>query len=415
MEANTVFKPGKIPIDPGNVYANRGKTEEKVIKSINRGIIPIIYGEYGVGKTSLARYIIKNEFSSHKLVNIESAAKKTISDLFTTCLEKLNYEVTTKRIETNSNEESSKSEDELSFKSYGLFAKSKKTKEQKNQNSTVKEVELFIKSPSDSAFIELCERNKIILLIDELHNATDEFIADLVIFIKTFGNANCKNFKILLLGTSSDPEKLVKADKGIDRLLIDAFLKSMSQDESKKLIADGMKKLELSVNNNAMKKLSKVCVGSPNILQYLCLECAEMAIKNKKCIITIGDVDTAIEEFIHDKASRLYIRYTKAIETQGKNRYRKQILKAISEYDDEYITMEELCASVSKSLNLTIKSTTLSGPLKKLKTSEYGNILKDVEKPDVNEKIQNYSTFVDPELKSFIRMQIAKDTLYNKA
>lgn len=48
LTPNDVFTPGQIPIRPTNVYAARGDSEALFRKALTRGMIPVIYGEYGV-------------------------------------------------------------------------------------------------------------------------------------------------------------------------------------------------------------------------------------------------------------------------------------------------------------------------------------------------------------------------------
>ena len=114
-------------------------------------------------------------------------------------------------------------------------------------SGTSLESEFVVSSPTDSKIIKICEENKLVLLIDELHRATDSFLDDLAKFLKAYGNSNCEDFKIILLGTSSDPSKLVQKDPGIDRLIEDLHLKSMTEPERKALIESGMNDLDLSL------------------------------------------------------------------------------------------------------------------------------------------------------------------------
>jgi polynucleotide 5'-kinase involved in rRNA processing len=66
----TVFTPGKLPIEPGNVYSNRLDAERFFNKALDRSLVPLVYGEYGVGKTSLARYLLLDYAKNSKLVNV---------------------------------------------------------------------------------------------------------------------------------------------------------------------------------------------------------------------------------------------------------------------------------------------------------------------------------------------------------
>lgn len=96
-----VFTPGQLPIRPTNVYASRGLAEHGFRKALERGLVPVVYGAYGVGKTSMARVLLFETEIQDRLVNIESAADKTMQDVFARCLERLGYTVSTKRVESS--------------------------------------------------------------------------------------------------------------------------------------------------------------------------------------------------------------------------------------------------------------------------------------------------------------------------
>lgn len=155
------------------------------------------------------------------------------------------------------------------------------------------------------------------MVIDELHKSSEQFTADLVEFIKSCGNANTDAFKIVLLGTSSDASRLVLKDPGVDRLIEDLHLLAMDEPECANLIDDGMRSLGISIEAEAHAKLVKSCVGSPNILQYLCLVASEAAFRRTPRTLAIEDVDRAIEDYVVKRESRLYKIYMSAIETTG--------------------------------------------------------------------------------------------------
>lgn len=409
LTPDKVFRPGKLPINPGNVYASRGDSEAEFKKSLSRGFIPLVYGEYGVGKTSMARHIVKSLYDDNKLVNVESVADKDLADIIEQCIEKIGYAVertkTDQKLNTKVLEQGGEASAGIGWLSAKLFSK-------RSNSSTSGETivsEFVVKSPTDSKVIEICEANGIVLILDELHRATDALVEDLVKFIKAYGNSNCEKFKIILLGTSSDPSKLVNKDPGIDRLIEDLHLKSMDDPERIALITSGMNDLAIEISELAVKKLASVCVGSPNILQYLCLESSEKAFGRSPRRLDVDDVNNAVEDYVKKKESRLYRSYMQAIENQGAKRYRKQILRAMSETEDEYVTMEQIREKVETYLGVEVRAQDLSGALRKLKENECGPVLRDIDKNDGTGTIQNYTTFIDPALKAFIRMQVLRE------
>lgn len=409
LTPNDVFTPGRLPIRPTNIYAARGTAEELFRKTLHRGMIPVVFGEYGVGKTSMARHVLKEKDDQGLLVNIESAADRKLDEVFARCLEKLGYSVKTRVIESNSNSKSHEQGMEASAKTgiFNALIASKKTKS--TTTGTVEEAELIVTSPTDSKLIEICETAGVVLLIDELHRASSEFASDLAKFIKSYGNASCQNFKIVLLGTSSDASRLVSSDPGIDRLIQEVHLKAMLPLESTFVVTKGMRDLAIEADPAVTEKIVRSCVGSPSILQYLALEVAESAFSRTPRVAISNDVEAAIQVFVETKEARLYKSYLAAVESTGEIRYRKQILRAMAECEDEYVTMEIIRTNTCKYLGKNVPSSALSGPLRDLKSERYGAVLNDVERPDGTNRLTNYTTFKDPSLKAFIRLQVLRE------
>lgn len=410
LKPNDVFTPGQIPIRPTNVYAARGQAEKLFRKALARGMIPVIYGEYGVGKTSMARHVAREAEDQGRLVNIESVADKSLQDIFTRCLEKLGYSVTTKQIEgtvnAKTNEHSGQVETTTGWSKAVVAVKRSHTATSTQQT----EKQFVVTTPTDSRIIEICDQSGVVLLLDELHRASTEFNSDLSKFLKSFGNASCTKFRIVLLGTSSDASRLVGSDPGIDRLLHEIHLKAMNQTESEYVVQKGMEDLAITISAEVTSRLVCTCVGSPSILQYLALETAEAAFNRPTRNAQLLDVEAALQEFVETKEARLNKAYVAAIESVGNFRYRKRVLRAMAECEDEYVTMEMIRTHVSDAVGKDIPSTALSGPLRSLKEAQFGSVLRDVDRPDGTDRLANYTTFHDPALKAFIRLQVLRES-----
>jgi len=411
LEPKDVFIPGKLPLSQTNIYAprTREKAQERFIKALSRGHVPLIFGEYGVGKTSMARHVVRIDEDKGVLVNIESVAGKSLQDIFGRCLEKLGYAVQTKRVtgssSLNAHEQSAQAKAGLPWLESIIASKRTKT-----EGSTIQNEEQFVvTSPTDSKLIELCEAAGLVLILDELHRAKPEFTQELADFIKTYGNANCRKFRIILLGTSSEANKLVQIDPGIDRLIQEVHLRAMDDSEARYVVSEGMKSLAITIDHEIESRLTSICVGSPNILQYLCLEAAEAAFVRVPRELQMQDVDNALKEYVENREARLYRAYLSAIETVGEKRYRKQILRAMAECEDEYVTMENIRSLSSQYIGEDVPSTALSGPLRDLKEKKFGPLLQDVDRPDQSGRLSNYTVFVDPSMKAFIRLLAASE------
>ena len=406
LRPTDVYTPGKLPLARNNVYAPRTRddAQRKFGKALERGLVPLIFGEYGVGKTSMARYLRRAEEASGRLVHVESVAGKSMADVLSQCLERVGFTVQRKRVASSTaqvgTEQSGQAKAGIGW--IEAVVGSKRTRSQ--TDGQTREEEVVVTSPTSSRILEVCEQHSLVLLIDELHKASDSFSEELANFLKAYGNANCRAFKIILLGTASEATKLVTIDPGIDRLITEIHLKSMDATESRYIVQQGMKALAVAIGDTDTEKLVDVCVGSPNILQYLCLECAEAAWDRRPRSIGPTDVASSLREYVESREARLYRTYMSAIENKGERRYRRRILSAVAECEDEYVTMEQIRAAVSVRLGEDVPSTALSGPLRELKEPKFGPVLQDVGRPDASGRLANYTVFVDPTLKAFVRL-----------
>lgn len=184
----------------------------------------------------------------------------------------------------------------------------------------------------------------------------------------------------------------------------------MTSAESEFVVTKGMGDLAIAVPVDVTNRLVRTSVGSPSILQYLALETAESAFSREPRAAKKADVEGALQSFVETKQARLNKAYVAAIESVGERRYRKQVLRAMAECEDEYVTMEMIRTRVSAFIGTDIPSTALSGPLRSLKEDQFGAVLSDVERPDGTGRLTNYTTFRDPALKAFVRLQVLRDS-----
>lgn len=405
LKPNDVYVPGRFPINQHNIYAHRGMVQQNFQTAINRGFVPLVFGSYGVGKSSMARYCTKQWDDSKRLVYIESTYGKSLGDILTRILEVLGYEVTVERQSGAEHE----AVGETGFEIEGGFLGQLKARvmgkiSRKRKKTLGAKREVVVKSPTDGKVLDLCEEHKLMLLIDEMHRASDQLRGDLSAFLKAFANRNPKHFKIAIIGTETDANRLVIRDPGIDRLIQEVHVQSITEQESHHIVYNGMARLRINVPEDVGRRVITASVGSPFIVQYLCLEMAERCFNRGLTSLDMGLLTESIQEYARSKAQRIISQYRLAIETTGERRYRKQILHAMAHIEDDYVTMEQLVTAVSKQLGEEIQSSALSGPLRQLKQDEWCKVLADVLGPSGASRAYNYSAFSDPAMKSVIRM-----------
>lgn len=390
-EPHEVFTPGVPPLGKNNIYVNRTTAERKLKRLTQRRHIPVIWGDYGVGKTSLVRRFFSSESKVGKEIYFGSTAGIELSDVFREILQHLNYKVETKTTET----------DEVSG-SLGVNLRAAKITGGKKSGSATTH-ELVVTSPTDNTISELASSSGLVIILDEMHRASDSFRAALVDWIKSTRAAN-SGFALAIVGTTVDIQTLVSFDEGINRHVKELHVESMTDTEARKVVTEGFSKLRMTLPPAVRETLVSAAGGAPSVIQAFCLDAAESAIDNGRQSVSTEDLRYAVDRYLEENEDRLLQKYMAAIETTGPKRPRKRVLHAVADSSQNIVTMEDIAEGVSKALGETIPSTSLSGPLKALKSEDYGSILRDVTRSSSDNRVHNLSSFTDPIMKSFVRL-----------
>lgn len=385
-----VFTPGSPPLDEHNVYVKRQKAEESLRRFIQRRQIPIVWGEYGVGKTSLVQRYFEKQEKDGSLVYIASVSGLDLSDIFRTILEHLRYEVEVESTTTG-----------RTGVDGGIDLKIVKANAQSDVADSLTR-KLVVTSPTDTGMNKLIKESKLTVVLDEVHRASDVLRQELVDWIKAT-RAGVGGFTLVLVGTSTDAGRLVSLDFGIDRFVKEMRVELLSDDEARWIVDEGFRRLGLSISEELRNRLVSSAAGAPTIVHELCLDAAESAIEANRKTVIQDDLQSAVKTYLDEHGGRLADHYYRAVETTGPKRYRKQVLQAVAKSSTDYATMEDIRIAVSENLNTDVPASSLSGPLRDLKTAEYGSILKDVDREISGNRIHNLTTFTDPMMKSFVR------------
>jgi len=394
LTAYDVFTPARIPLDDKQTYVNREDAEGKLEECFQSGLIPVVYGEYGVGKTTLVRRYFRN-YPAESNVFLTISAATTLPQVFQSVLEHIGYrvevETTTKDIRNNSFGASAVVRGEIG-ETYG----------------TEKTERIAVGSPTDAGLLKIMQKNEILLILDEVHKATSEFKTELSHFIKAARSDSSRFPLLVLTGTTMSPDELTSHDQGIGRYLKPVQVNPMTVGESRDLLQQGFGKLSMEHSQDLEERIVKIAAGAPSLLQEICLKMALAASKATRNEVLPEDFEDAVRAYLREHEQSLTKQYIVSIEHSGPKRYRKQVLAAMSLIPKDYVSLEDIRLQVTAQLGEFVPSTTLSGPLQKLKAGS-SSILVDFE-DEVVQASQILTMFRDPMMKSFIRFIRAAET-----
>lgn len=212
LRPSDVFTPNGFPLEDSNVYAARRDAENSLTRGLSRREVPVIYGEFGVGKTTLVKRFFRDEAKEGRFVHFLSPAGKNLDDVAKVVLEALGYTVAVSRERSVGSEV----EGEISG---GIFATlTARLRGQVSESDTTTE-QFVVTTPTDQGLLTVMADARLVLAIDEMHKATDGFRLQLAEMIKAASNLGRDFPRVIVLGTTASASSLVRQDEGVDRLI----------------------------------------------------------------------------------------------------------------------------------------------------------------------------------------------------
>jgi Cdc6-like AAA superfamily ATPase len=315
FEASRVFSPG-APIDERALFAGRLDQTRQVLGAISqRGHHAIIYGERGVGKTSLS--FVLSEF-------LEDAGQTVIaprvncdgSDTFTSIWKKIFSEIT------------------FSRETKGIGFLSQPQVVTTNFADTLPDN--LRPDAVRKALTLLCRGATLIIIIDEFdrmpNGTTSPLFADTIKMLSD----HSVSATLVLVGVADSVDELIKEHESIERSLVQIHMPRMSKGELHEIIQRGLQRLDMAIDPRAMEQISTLSQGLPHYTHLLALNATHAAIDENTKKIDEALVDKAIRVSLDNAQQSIRSVYHKATASPRSDNLYTQVLLAcaLSRTDD---------------------------------------------------------------------------------
>lgn len=381
---NATFTPSS-PVATRDLFCGRRQQLQRIINAIDEpGKHIVLYGERGVGKTSLANLV---EGGSGKLASkITCESDELFRDLWDRVLHKIQIPL----------------QKEDSF--------------DESQNENLLWDSSFYDASGDIRPHTLVRgfsgiQVPVILIFDEFDRISDaQTRQDFSQILKVLSD-NCQHITVMIVGIADNIHELIDAHPSVQRCTAQVPLPLMDRDELTEIVDKGFDSIGIDIDESLKHNMVFLSQGFPHYIHSLCKYSAITAVhiaqnrkesaENIKCDVQLLVI--AVDDAISDTFQTVKDIYRAAVMSKKpNNRYESVLLAAaLAPVDEQYsFRRVDLVKPLSKIEGKSIKPQSFSHHLKKLCDSERGFVLKKIGS-DHNTR---YS-FRDPMVKAYILLK----------
>jgi energy-coupling factor transporter ATP-binding protein EcfA2 len=298
--AGQVFKPN-TPISGAELFSGRISQIRRVLDVIfQQGQHAIIFGERGVGKTSLANVFssfIPAENSKHNLLStrINCDLKDTFTSVWRKVVEEMQLTGETKSIGFKPNTE------QKSFGVNDFFP-----------NDTIRPDEVR------RALTQLSNNFLPVIVIDEFDRLKEDVRKIFADLIKTLSDYESVA-TIILIGVGENVTQLINDHQSVSRAMAQVQMPRMGVLEIREIINSRMSRLKMTIDEDAISRISLLSMGLPHYCHLIGLHATRDALDNNSMTIKESNILAAIKKAIEDSQHTIKTNYLKAIRSLKKD------------------------------------------------------------------------------------------------
>ena len=375
FELGQLFTPS-TPIGAGELFAGRKNQIKSLIDTVSeRGRHAIIYGEPGVGKTSVAQvlqFFVPRDTSTVKYIRKAVFSSDDYSSVWMSVFREIKFKADL-------------GEGVKEFNVADIYANGV------TPSDVVRELSYF--SDNDIPIIVIDEFNLVKRQASPMQMAET---------IKAVSDAGL-NTTIVIVGISDTVEGLIAGHGSITRCTEEVLMPRMNNDEMQALLKTRLSRVGMDISGDAKWKIINLSKGLPALAHCLGKAAAQLAVARRRITIQEEDVDSAIEELLESSQNTLKLDYETAVRSnQSRARFR-QILTAcamVKADESGYFTPKQVQEPLAYILKKSIGIDGFNPNLKGLASENRGNVLQQVG----TQHIYQYR-FRDPAMQPYVIMK----------
>lgn len=349
------FRPA-APIDRRSLFSGRSEQISELFSiAAQPGQHAVIYGERGVGKTSLATVAAQMLSSANYLC---ARATCDVTDDFGTvwrkALEDLNLHTSRQGVGFGAD-----------VRTASTSAASLLGEDPVTPNAVRRAIE------------RVARQKQLVVFIDEFDRLDEEdgrqLFADT---IKTLSD-RVGRVTIALIGVADSVSELMRQHSSVERALAQIHMPRMTRAELAEIATRGIEEARMSIRPDAVTKIATLSQGLPHYTQLLTQLAAQSALASRRIVVSARDVDGAVARALERAHQSVVEAYEDATADTRRSLY-PQVLLACAlapENDFGLFTPSDVRGTLSKILGRPTKTAAFARHLDELSGEERGRVL----------------------------------------
>jgi AAA+ ATPase superfamily predicted ATPase len=374
------------PIQNSECLSGREDEISSVYSSLNTpGQHSLVYGERGVGKSSLANVIsqLAKDTLKYNIYFKKCASDDSFLSIVSDMLSFKGYDTNC----TESIKEIAGSGGaNIGLNLFGANLNSTR----KSQNKLNLEKELS--SPSWVA--SLLKDERFLLIIDEIDLIKEKAELEKVAILLKHLSDYDSQLKILIVGVSSIGRDLVINHKSVERCINEIYLKPIKISALKNIVQTGEDKIGIKFDDLVIDDIVEISGGYPHFVHLIALKCAEEAIINNRIRITIAELSDGLKNASKFSEGQFIRVYEGAI--KHNTEVSRKVLLAAALCHPKGFLVSEIVEMLNEVIDPELPKRAITNCLSKWVTEDESNILTRVSRGQYK--------FCDPRLMSYIKM-----------
>lgn len=380
LRAGQVFKP-YTPIDRRFLFSGRTAQIRRLVDVVNQtGQHAVIFGERGVGKTSLANVLTEFLASPNDQPVLAPRINCDSGDTLDSIWRKLLQQIELIRTRPSGFIGNA----ETPYNSAELLGDGAATPHAVTRALTIMSRDVVP-----------------IMILDEFDRLGQKPRRGIADTIKSLSDGAVAA-TIVVVGVSDSVEELITEHQSVSRAIKQIQMPRMIPDEIREIMIAGLSQLEMDATEEALDRVVLTAQGLPHYTHLVGLHASRVAIDQKRMEVSLPMVDTAIKGAIEDAQQSVRVAYHEAIRSARKDNLFSDVLLACAlATTDElgYFAAQDVREPINKITGKAYDIPSFAQHLNDFSDNKRGNIL---HKTGVSRRFR--FRFSDPLMQPFVIM-----------